>query len=178
MRLDQARIKPLEKKEWSDETKEALQTVTNEKGKALNIFATLARNPSAIKPFLSWAGYILQQTKLTPREREIVILRIGYRCDSGYEFHQHTRIGLRSGLSEADIEALRKTVTEGEWSETEVLLIQAADQLHQESFIGTETWSSLAEHYSEQQLMDIVFVVGQYTQVSMMLNTFGVQIES
>jgi len=178
VRLDRARIVPLEKEQWSEETREALKTVTNEKGKALNIFATLANSPAAVKPFLAWASYILQGTKLTPREREILILRIGHLCNSGYEFHQHTRIGLRSGLSESDIQALRKTTDDGDWSEAEVLLIEAADQLHGDSFIGTETWTALAEHYNDKQLMDIVFVVGQYTQVSMLLNTFGVQIET
>lgn len=177
VRLNKARVAPLDRDEWSDETREALKSVTNKKGKTLNIFATFARSPSAIKPFLAWASYILQGTKLTPRERELLILRTGYRCNSGYEFHQHTRIGLRSGLSDVDIEALRHSVSEGDWSDAEALLIEAADQLHDDNFIGTQTWNSLAEHYCEKQLMDIVFVVGQYTQVSMLLNTFGVQIE-
>ena len=37
--------------------------------------------------------------------------------------------------------------------------------------------AALAAHYTTEQLIDLVFVVGQYTMVSMALNTFGVQIE-
>ena len=177
MRLDQPRIKPLASDEWDDEAKEALSTVTNKKGLALNIFATFASSPAALKSFLQWGNYVLQETELSPREREIVILRTGHLCKSGYEFHQHTRIGLRSGLSENDIEMIQQDVNEGEWSPSEILLIQAADELHADSFVKTETWNALADHYSEKQLMDIVFVVAQYTQVSMLLNTFGVQLE-
>jgi hypothetical protein len=35
----------------------------------------------------------------------------------------------------------------------------------------------LRTHFSEKQCMDVVFTAGQYTQVSMMLNTFGVQLD-
>ena len=38
-------------------------------------------------------------------------------------------------------------------------------------------WSALKAHFSERQCMDVVFTAGQYTQVSMMLNTFGVQLD-
>jgi len=177
LRLDKARIAPLTPSELNDEQKDALITVTNKSGKTLNIFATFARRPAALKSFLKWGNYILQETDLSPREREILILRTGHRCDSGYEFHQHTRIGLRSGLSEEDILALRQDVAEGRWSKREVLLIKAADELFEDSFVSTVTWDALAQTYSEAQLMDIVMVIGQYTQVSMLLNSFGVQIE-
>lgn len=177
MRLDKARVAPLSLSSLSDEQKEALITVTNKAGKALNIFATFARRPAALKSFLKWGNYILQETDLMPREREILILRTGHRCKSGYEFHQHTRIGLRSGLSEGDITALQQDVTEGSWSTSEILLIKAADELFEDCFMSTKTWDALGETYSEAQLMDIVMVVAQYTQVSMLLNSFGVQIE-
>ena len=39
------------------------------------------------------------------------------------------------------------------------------------------TWKALSERYSTQQLMDVVFAVGQYTLVSMALNSFGVQLD-
>lgn len=177
MRLDKARIAPLLPSELDATALDALITVTNKAGKTLNIFATFAHRPAALKAFLSWGNYILQETELTGREREIIILRTGHRCKSGYEFHQHTRIGLRSGLSVVDIDALQDDVEKGLWSEQEVLLIKAADELFEDCFLSTETWNALATHYKQEQIMDIVFVIGQYTQVCMLLNSFGVQIE-
>ena len=177
MRLDEARIAPLRPAELDDEARDALKAVTNKAGKTLNIFATFAHRPTALKAFLSWGNYILQETELSGREREIVILRTGHLCKSGYEFHQHTRIGLRSGLSEFDIEALQDDIEKGQWSESEILLIKAADELFEDRFLSTETWNALAIHFKQEQIMDIVFVIGQYTQVCMLLNSFGVQIE-
>lgn len=177
MRLDQPRIAPLKPSELNDEARDALKLVTNEAGETLNIFATFAHRPAALKAFVGWGSYILRETELNGRQREILILRTGHRCNSGYEFHQHTIIGLHSGLSEEDIVAIQKDLSEGDWSAQECLLIQATDELHDDCFLSTKTWDALSEFYTLEQIMDIVLVIGQYTQVCMLLNSFGVQIE-
>ena len=63
------------------------------------------------------------------------------------------------------------------WTPLERAILQAVDELHRDAFISDATWKALAAHYDEKQLIDLVFTVGQYTMVSMALNTLGVQIE-
>lgn len=164
--------------DWDEAAKKALEPVLNEAGETLNIFATFAKNPVALNAFVAWGTFILFQTDLSGREREILILRVGHLGRSGYEFAQHTAIGLRSGLSEKDIKNLQNSDGAGDWTEAESLLIRSADQLMSDHHISDEVWASLSAHYSEKQLMDIVFVVGQYAQVCMALNSFGVQLET
>jgi len=55
--------------------------------------------------------------------------------------------------------------------------LRAADELHRDQFITDTTWTALAKTYNERQLMDAIFTVGQYTMVSMFLNSAGVQRE-
>jgi 4-carboxymuconolactone decarboxylase len=106
-----------------------------------------------------------------------VILRVGFLCRSGYEFAQHRRIGLDQGLTGAEIEAIKVGANAATWSEADATLIRACDELHREQFVSESTWTALGRHFDEKQRMDLVFTVGQYTQVSMILNTFGVQLE-
>ena len=64
------------------------------------------------------------------------------------------------------------------WSAPDVSLLRAADDLHRDYFISEPVWAELTKHFNEQQRMDVVFApVGQYTQVSMLLNSFGVQLD-
>ena len=56
-------------------------------------------------------------------------------------------------------------------------LIAAVDDLNRDHFVSNPSWTELSKHYSERQCMDLVFTVGQYTQVSMILNSFGVQLD-
>jgi alkylhydroperoxidase family enzyme len=175
MRLTKPRIAPMSDAEMGPEQKEALKDFGA--GPLLNIFRTLARAPKALSRFNAWGGYVLsRRNDLPAREREIVILRTGFLCKSGYEFTQHTRIGLQSGLTDAEIENIKRGADAG-WSAADAALIRATDELHADQFITDRTWAALGEHFSEKQCMDVVFTTGQYTQVSMMLNTFGVQLD-
>jgi alkylhydroperoxidase family enzyme len=63
------------------------------------------------------------------------------------------------------------------WSTADRALLRATDELHADAFISDATWAELASTLSTQQLMDLVFTVGQYNLVSMALNSFGVQPE-
>ena len=176
MRLTKPRIAPLSDAEMGPEQKEALKDFGD--APLLNIFRTLARTPKALSRFNAWGGYVLsRRNDLPEREREIVILRVGYLCKSGYEFTQHTRIGLRSGLTAEEIERIKQGADAG-WSAADAALIRAAGELHADQFVTDDTWRELARHFTEKQCMDVVFTTGQYTQVSMMLNTFGVQLDA
>ena len=175
MRLSQPRIAPLSDAEMGPEQKEALKDFGS---RVLNIFRTLAHAPKALTRFNAWGGYVLsRRNDLPAREREIVILRVGFLCKSGYEFTQHTRIGLDSGLSADEIERIKRGA-DASWSAADAVLIRAADELHADQFITDATWAELGEHYTQKQCMDVVFTTGQYTQVSMILNSFGVQLDA
>ncbi|HEY7641971.1 MAG TPA: carboxymuconolactone decarboxylase family protein [Steroidobacteraceae bacterium] len=175
MRLPQPRLAPLEPAEWNDEQRELL--TRGNPPRVLNVFATLVRHQDLYRRWMPFANHVLFKSSLPPREREMAILRVGWLCRSGYEFHQHTRIGKASGLSDAEIERLRSSPDAAGWSEAESALLQAVDDLHGDQFISDATWLRLGKHYDTHQVIDLVFAVGQYTLVSMALNSFGVQIE-
>jgi alkylhydroperoxidase family enzyme len=177
MRLGTHRIAPIQDADLSAEQRAVLGSAFPGQP-PLNIFRTLAHAPKALTRFLEWGGYVLsRRNSLPPREREIVILRVGYLCKSGYEFTQHTAIGLREGLTEAEIQAVKRGAEAPNWTPAEAALIRAADELVTDHFVTDATWAALNSHFDQKQCMDAVFTVGQYTQVSMFLNTFGVQLD-
>jgi 4-carboxymuconolactone decarboxylase len=179
MRLDRPRIDLIADDDFTPEQSSALVGARNRRGELLNIFRTLAHHPEALTGFMAWASFVLSDANSLPRrERELVILRIGFRCRSGYEFTQHTRIALRCGVSEFEVELLKGDPEHSHWTAAERALLVGADELHDDQFISDSTWTELARHFTQQQRMDLVFTVGQYTQVSMILNTFGVQVEA
>ena len=123
------------------------------------------------------APYIAGESTLPPREREILILRIGWLCRAEFEFGWHTLYGKSAGLTDEEI----KRITEGPkapgWVPFDATLLQAVDELHADTFITDATWNALAKRYNQQQLMDLVATVGQYNLLSMYLNSFGVQLD-
>ncbi len=178
-RLKEPRIKPLAESEWNAEQQKLLnpQKAAHPSGRVVNINATLANHIKLAERWFPWSTYIFAESTLPPREREILILRIGWLCRSEYEFGQHTLFGKLAGLTEGEI----RRVTEGPkapgWDAFDVTLLQAVDELHADAFITDTTWNALAKRYNKQQLIDLVATVGQYNLISMLLNSLGVQLD-
>lgn len=177
MRLTTPRIHPVPDDKLTADQTEILGPMIKT-GRVLNIFRTMVGAPKAAKAFLAWGGYVLsRRNELPEREREIVIMRTGFLCKSGYEWTQHKRISLNAGLTEEEIERIKAGADAPGWTRAEAALLKASDELHHDQFITDATWATLKAEFTEKQCMDIVFTVSQYTQVSMILNTFGVQLD-
>ena len=144
----------------------------------VNVVKTLARHPDLLRPWNRFAAQIISDRSSLPgRAREILILRTGWNHQSDYEFGQHRVIGRRQGLSDAEIDDIARGPDAGDWAEAERLLIVAADELFADSELSDATWDALATHYNEQQLIDILFAVGQYTLVCYTLKSLRVQLD-
>ena len=142
---------------------------------ATNIFATLVRHPGLFRRWLPFGGKLLAG-KLPARDRELLILRVAWRCRSEYEWGQHLLIGTTAGLTNDEIRRLRDAGTV-DWDDSDAVLVRAADELHDDSCISDETWRALAARYDERQLIEVPMLVGHYHMVAFALNSLGVQRE-
>jgi 4-carboxymuconolactone decarboxylase len=172
-----ARILPLPVSEWTDAHKQALGSMA-QGDRTIDVFKTCLRNLELCRNWMPFTQYVLGTTNSVPRrERELVILRTSWDCDADYDWAHHVPAAQRAGLSDEEILRISKGPSATGWSRGDALLLQATDELHRDQRISEATWNALAGHYNEQQMMDLVFTVGQYTMVSMFLNSAQVQLE-
>jgi alkylhydroperoxidase family enzyme len=168
------RIAPVQPADWTEEQRAVLEPVHRE-GRVYNVVATLARHWKAYRKFQVWSSHIMGDTQtLTPHDRELLILRTGWLCKSAYEWGQHVRIARRVGLPEDYFARIQAGADAPGWTAAQAALLVAADELHRDASISDATWARLSKTYSTEQLMDVVFTVGQYRMVSMALNSFRV----
>ena len=130
-------------------------------------------------PRPGWASrsYVLGDNTLPPRDRELLILRIGYLRGSEYEWGQHTRIARSVGVTDDEILRVIDGPDAAGWSTFDSALLRAVDELHHDSEVSDATWAELSGRYDTRQLMDLVFTVGQYNLVSIALRTFRVPLD-
>jgi 4-carboxymuconolactone decarboxylase len=162
-------LKPLARADWDDDVRSLLGD-----GNALNIFATLAHHPKLMKRWMVFGSHVLAKNTLPARERELLILRTGWNCRAPYEWGQHVAIARDLGISDEEVERIAGGPDVAGWSADEAALLRAADELHTQQTLSDETYATLAARLTPQQLLDLVFTVGQYHVVSMALNTFRV----
>jgi len=147
-------------------------------GSPLNIFGTLAHHPDLLRRWLVFATHVLAKNSLPARDRELLILRTGWRCRSQYEFSQHAVIALRSSIDADEVQRTKTDVIDGDWTPHDAALLKAADELHDDACISDATWATLSADLTEQQLLDVMFTVGNYHTVSFALNSCGVQLDA
>lgn len=169
------RIDPVDLANADGELAEILQGALTHDGTPLNIFGVLGQHPKLLKRFNLLGGFILNKGLVPEREREIVILRVGWNAKAEYEFGQHTVIGRRVGLTDAEIEAL--TTDGGGWSDDDAALIALADDLHRDDCVSDATWAALSARWSDAQLVELLVTAGFYRLVSGFLNSAGVQLD-
>jgi alkylhydroperoxidase family enzyme len=147
-------------------------------GEPFNIFRTLARHPKLFKRSMVLATGLLIKGALPPRVREIAILRVAWRAGSVYEWGQHVRIGLDSGLSQDEIDSLATEAADvPTWSDAERLTVAVADELSQTVDLTDATWDAAIETWGEQDLMELIFLVGNYRMLAGFLNAARVELD-
>lgn len=177
VRLREPRIAPLPEANWG-EVERSILLPEGGRQLRLNIFTTLVRHPGLIAAWGPFGRYALEQSELPAKEREILILRIGWLCQSGYEWGQHVRIGLLTGLTTEEVHRIAEGPEAEGWSDFERTLLRAADELHYEAVLSDESWDGLREQYTLEQTLDAILTVGEYKLVCMALNSLGVQLDA
>ena len=146
-------------------------------GDGLRVSRTFSRHPAMVEARSQNQGYVLnpERSRLTPHDRELLILRMGWNAQAVYEWAKH--VGSVGRARDHGLEPL--WIAQGRdqpgWNANELALIDAANEMYRDSIISDATWATLAERYDTHQMMSIVLTAARYRMVSMALNAFGVQ---
>ncbi|MHA7651872.1 carboxymuconolactone decarboxylase family protein [Mycobacterium sp. ML4] len=174
------RLAPLPADQWDEAVDGALAVMLPPERRnprdASNVLATLVNHPVLTKAFLRFNVHLLFSSTLPPRVRELAILRVAHRRECAYEWTHHVDLAKREGITDAEIDAVRRG--DGAFDEFERAALTGVDELDEKSQLSDETWTRLGTRFDDRQRMDYVFTVGSYIMLAMALNTFGVQLET
>jgi alkylhydroperoxidase family enzyme len=164
------RLRPIPPEEFTAE-QAAVATIKTE----LNFGRVFVHHPDLYRAFIPMAMQLIGKSSLPERDREILIIRALELCKGEYEAVHHVLWGRDIGMTDAEIEAAR---TGGPGlSPFEQVLVKAAEELVRDHCLGDETWRALSQNYSTQQMLEVIFMVGNYSTISMFTNSTGMPVE-
>ncbi len=141
----------------------------------LNVFKMLA---NAETLFPSWArlgGAILGRMKLSPKLRELIILRVARLSDCDYEWTQHVPIGRNCGIDDAQIAALAENRADAPcFDETERIVLRATDESVEGVRLPEATFEELARRFDRREIVEILMTAGFYRALAMVLESTAV----
>ena len=73
---------------------------------ASNVVATLARHDDLFTSWVELGEKFVFSGQLTPREREVVVLRVARRTECAYKWASHPLAAVAAGLSSVEIRAV------------------------------------------------------------------------
>ena len=146
-------------------------------GDGLRVSRTLRRHPDMNARWSANARYVLdpEQSRLTPHDRELLILRTGWNAQAVYEWAKHVGSVGRARDHGLDPLWIAQGADATGWTANELALITAANEMYRDTTISDATWRELSQRYDTHQMMSIVATVARYRKVSMTLNALGVQ---
>jgi AhpD family alkylhydroperoxidase len=186
---EQPRIAPLPPSEWPESMRDALAALVppqprhplpprgEDRPKGLNVLGTLARYPALTRAYHTFNGHVQFATTLSPRQRELLVLRVATLRQCEYEWAQHAVLAGDVGLSAEEVGRVAVGPDAPGWSTLDRAMLAAVDELVAEATVSDPTWAALATELDEHQLMDLVFTVGAYEVLAMALRSFGVALD-
>lgn len=177
------RLPPLPPAEWPPTLQAAMQPLRPAtprppgQPRGLNILGTFAHHPDLAAAFWVFNGHILNTSTLTPRQTELAVLRVALRRNSAYEWQQHLYAARASGIDEAEIVAIGARDGSHRWSAADDALLTAVDELIDDGDLSDETWAVLSSSMDHRQVIDLIFTVGAYVTIAMLMGVAGIQLD-
>jgi alkylhydroperoxidase family enzyme len=189
--VGEARVEPIPPREWPPGMREAMAALVppnprhplpkqaERQGlpKGLNLLGTLAHYPELATAYHTFNGHLLFATTLSTRQRELVVLRVGWVRRAEYEWLQHTVLAGEVGISKDEIPRIAAGADAPGWEPLEASMLRAVDELIADAMISDDTWTALTEHLDTRQVLDLIFTVGAYDVLAMAFKSCRVQLD-
>ena len=144
----------------------------------LSVFQILLRNPKVGAALNTMLRTLLWEGSLDARLRELVIMRLGWRTGSVYEWTQHWRVATQLGIDPEDIVAVRDWPVSDRLGPADRAVLAATDETLDTGTISDETWAACREHVGgDAELIELVVAIGNWRLFSSLLRSLEVPLE-
>ena len=170
-RITTMRIQPLEPSKWTQAHRDVAT------GRPTQVQVCL-HNLELCRKYWEFTTQLTTHYTLPLRDKELLILRTAYLSRGDYVWGRHsTGTGRKAGITDEELSRITRGPDAPGWSAFDATLLRTADELHTSRFITDATWKSLATRYNDAQLLEVIFVVGNYTTLTMYHNSVGLALE-
>jgi 4-carboxymuconolactone decarboxylase len=176
MTVGPPRIEPVPRSQWDERLSSLLASAPGGTEEPMHLFTTLAHQPELFRRWLGFGGALLSG-RLPGRLRELVILRTAYRFDARYEWAHHIELAAAQGITGAETAALGGDLSVLDWDPFERAALAAVDETKDAGAVTDATWSVLAQHLDDADLIELVMLVGHYVMLSTVLRSLRLPVE-
>ncbi|MBF6568761.1 MAG: carboxymuconolactone decarboxylase family protein [Candidatus Binataceae bacterium] len=144
---------------------------------SVNAFRAMLNHPEGAGAVAKLLLTLLEKNKIEARQRELIVLRIGWRAAAEYEFCSHVKLAKRIGLNEEEILGVRDPDRCSLYSELDRAIIKMTDELLDGFEISTATRAVLEKAFTPEQFVELLLAVGNWRLFAIFLKNVAVPLD-
>jgi alkylhydroperoxidase family enzyme len=138
-------------------------------GRMLNLYHMLLHSPPVADGWRALLTAIRQQCRLPGRYREIAILQVAVLNRAEYEFQAHVPFALKEGLTQAQLDSMKKNEAPQGLTEADRAVIDYTDAMTRAIEVPDAVFAAVRRHLGEREMVELTATVGAYNLVSRFL---------
>jgi alkylhydroperoxidase family enzyme len=146
-------------------------------GTPLKMFSALAYHPPAFDAVRAFSHALGANTRLSMREREMIILRVSVVVDCPYEWQMHSTLSLaKQWVDQGDLDLLADRFpgeSSDHWSSRERALLAVATEIASTAAVTAATWASAMATAEVPDILEVIMWAGWYRLLAGVANGFG-----
>lgn len=143
-------------------------------GSLIGPFNVALQSPAMGAAFEKLQSVEAENTTLTERVRQVVILTVGAAWQSDYERYAHRAVARKAGFAEETIAALANAEEAPGLKDEEALAQRFTRQLILHHRVDQDLFDEAKAFFGVRGIVDLVFLAGCYETVCSLLNAFEV----
>lgn len=140
-----------------------------------HIIRSFANNPPVLQSYMRWGTTLWEESGVSSRQVEVVILAVAAALGAAYEWHQHVPTGFDVGLTEAEILALGGGEFDALAPEDGALAAYAVAVVR-DSVDGAH-FDDVAEYFDDETIVGVTLLAGHYLMTARALSALDVETE-
>ncbi len=172
-----ARISYIEEKDHPELASQIAKIKGERKG-LINIYKLLLHSPAVAITWLEQIGAIRWKTKLSPRLREIAIVRIAHAARYAYALQQHVpTIAVPDGVTLEECDALKDWRASGLFSEGERAALAYVDAMIASPEVPDDAFDGVRKYFDEREILELTVLTGAYIMHNRVFTALRVDVE-
>lgn len=172
-----SRVSLVQKNQASPEVDELFQRIEDNGAKVINLYKAMANSPHVTRNLIKLGNSLISKTNLSPKLRELTIMRIAKLCDCEYEWAQHTPVALDSGVSQTQLDVIESWKESDDFTDEERAVLQYVDEVTRNVKVADKTFKTLRQHLSERNIVELTLAIGWWGMLARFLVPLEVEID-
>jgi len=172
-----ARVKLIQKDEAPPEIKALYQQIEDNEARIMNFYRVVANSPGVARSAIKLGNSLISRTELSPKLRELTIMRIAKLCDCEYEWVQHTPMALQSGLTQVQLDAIGFWDESDAFSEEERAILSYVDEVEKNIRVPDNIFQALRRYLDDRQIVELTLAIGWWGMLARLLVPLEVEVD-